>query len=189
MDIALVQEPYTCRSRMLGLDANPIGVALSNGEHLPGSRQLVHGAAIVIFNSRLIVHSRADLICVSSQLTLATLDVSTSFLHTSASVTLLRSTWTSCLPCSGLWTALRSLLRILTPCRSAGTTEELTPMAHWSRPSCSLMDYEITIYRREHSHSVYPVVTQTLMSRSLGAWVIDCRIGPLMNPRLSAITR
>lgn len=61
IDIALVQEPYTCRGILTGLEARPLRRILSVGTHPPGSTATQHGAGIVIFNPRLIVTARNDL--------------------------------------------------------------------------------------------------------------------------------
>lgn len=61
VDIALVQEPYTRRSRLVGLDAAPVRVVLSPGENRPGTELLSHGLGIIIFNPNLLIMARPDL--------------------------------------------------------------------------------------------------------------------------------
>lgn len=60
MDIALLQEPYTRRSTLVGLNADPIKSALIAGCLKLGSTALMHGVAIVDFNLAVVV-ARSDL--------------------------------------------------------------------------------------------------------------------------------
>lgn len=50
VDIALVQEPYTRRSCLMGQDATPIRVILSPEEQRPGTELSTHGVGIIVFN-------------------------------------------------------------------------------------------------------------------------------------------
>lgn len=62
VDVALVQEPYTLRGRMVGLDVHPIRTVM--GPHEPvgrGRKNMVLGAAIVVFNPSLDLLARNDL--------------------------------------------------------------------------------------------------------------------------------
>jgi len=63
IDIALLQEPYVRYSRLVGLEATPNRIILSPGVQRTGGKNLLHGAAIVVFNPALIVLSRTDLTC------------------------------------------------------------------------------------------------------------------------------
>lgn len=75
VDIALVQEPYTRRGLLSGLETAPLRRVLSRGSFRPGSSQLVFGAAIVVFNPKLVVTARPDL-C-DENIAVATLELET----------------------------------------------------------------------------------------------------------------
>lgn len=62
IDLALIQEPYTFRGRLSGLEASPIRVALSKGHFRPGAHPYrVFGAALVVFEPTLFIVHRQDL--------------------------------------------------------------------------------------------------------------------------------
>jgi len=63
IDIALMQEPYVRRGRLIGLEASPIRIILSPGVQQRGAKNILHGAAIVIFNPAITVLARNDLTC------------------------------------------------------------------------------------------------------------------------------
>jgi len=59
VDIAMVQEPYTCRGILTGFEAVPIRCFLSKGMRRRGGPLHVdHGAAIIVFNPDLVVVAR-----------------------------------------------------------------------------------------------------------------------------------
>lgn len=59
VDIALVQEPYNCRGKLVGFEAAPIRCFLSKGTRRRGGPQYIdHGAAIIILNPELVVVPR-----------------------------------------------------------------------------------------------------------------------------------
>lgn len=60
VDVALVQEPYTNRGRLVDLHAST-RFSLSKGERRAGNNSTIHGAAIVVFNRGLQVIFRPDL--------------------------------------------------------------------------------------------------------------------------------
>ena len=63
IDVALMQEPYVRRGRLVGLEASPIRIILSPGVQQRGAQNILHGAAIVVFNPALTVLARNDLTC------------------------------------------------------------------------------------------------------------------------------
>lgn len=73
IDIALLQEPYTRRGKLVGLDARPLRCILSLGAYPAGSNQIQHGSCIVIFNPNLVVSARNDLS--SNNIAVATLEL------------------------------------------------------------------------------------------------------------------
>lgn len=75
VDIALLQEPYTRRGILSGLEAFPHRIQLSPPELRPGAHAPVHGAAIVVFNPSLKVLARHELS--SANFAVASLEVST----------------------------------------------------------------------------------------------------------------
>lgn len=71
VDIALVQEPYTRRGIMVGLEAAPLRTQLCPGERRMNN--VIHGSGIVVINPDLKVMSREDL--TTENLTVMTLDI------------------------------------------------------------------------------------------------------------------
>jgi len=63
IDLALVQEPYVRYGRLVGLEVSPNRIILSPGVHQRGGTNVLHGAAIVVFNPALTVLARNDLTC------------------------------------------------------------------------------------------------------------------------------
>jgi hypothetical protein len=63
IDVALMQEPYVRRGRLVGLETSPIRIILSPGVQQRGAQNILHGAAIIVFNPALNVLSRNDLTC------------------------------------------------------------------------------------------------------------------------------
>lgn len=61
VDIALLQEPYTRRGRLIGLDNPPMRITLSAGALRAGNNSKIFGAAIVVFNPRLRFVARTNL--------------------------------------------------------------------------------------------------------------------------------
>lgn len=61
IDIALIQEPYTRRGILTGLEAAPLRTYLCPGALRPGSEHIVHGSAILVLNPSLRVLAREDL--------------------------------------------------------------------------------------------------------------------------------
>lgn len=62
VDVALIQEPYTNRGRLIGFEAEPLRSFLSLGMPRPGqANNIVHGAAIVVFNPALRIFHRDNL--------------------------------------------------------------------------------------------------------------------------------
>lgn len=56
VDIAMVQEPYTNRGRLVGFEVAPFKSFLSKGTRRRGRPDYVdHGAAIIVFNPNLVV--------------------------------------------------------------------------------------------------------------------------------------
>lgn len=58
-DIALIQEPYTRRGLLVGLETAPLRTQLCPGEHRRNN--IIHGSGIVVFNPHLKVLAREDL--------------------------------------------------------------------------------------------------------------------------------
>jgi len=63
IDLALIQEPYTRYGRLVGLEASPNRIILSPGIKQRGGNNILHGAAIVVFNPAISVLARNDLTC------------------------------------------------------------------------------------------------------------------------------
>ncbi|KAE9543565.1 hypothetical protein AGLY_002365 [Aphis glycines] len=63
IDVALLQEPYVRYGRLVGLETSPIRIILSPGVQQKGGRNILHGAAIVIFNPTITALARNDLTC------------------------------------------------------------------------------------------------------------------------------
>lgn len=77
-DILLLQEPYTVRSRLTGLDTALFRCLLSKGIIKPGSTNVIHGSAIVnVKNPHLIVLWRKDL-CTANN-SVATIEINNTF--------------------------------------------------------------------------------------------------------------
>ncbi|KAF0728915.1 CCHC-type domain-containing protein [Aphis craccivora] len=63
IDIALLQEPYARYHKLAGFEVAPLRIILTPGVRQMGGYNVLHGAAIVIFNPALTVISRNDLTC------------------------------------------------------------------------------------------------------------------------------
>ncbi|CAI6377157.1 unnamed protein product [Macrosiphum euphorbiae] len=63
LDLALLQEPYARYGRITGLETAPFRIIISPGTKQEGGHNILHGAAIVIFNPALTVLARNDLTC------------------------------------------------------------------------------------------------------------------------------
>lgn len=63
IDIALLQEPYVRYGKVAGLEISPYRIILTPGTQQVGGHNILHGAAIIVFNPALTVMSRNDLTC------------------------------------------------------------------------------------------------------------------------------
>lgn len=63
IDIALLHEPYARYHKFAGLEVAPLRIILAPGVKQIGGNNILHGAAIVVFNPALTVLSRSDLTC------------------------------------------------------------------------------------------------------------------------------
>lgn len=63
VDVALLQEPYIRYGRLVGLETSPIRIILAPGVRNRRGHNILHGAAIVVFNPALTVLARDDLTC------------------------------------------------------------------------------------------------------------------------------